>query len=148
VLSAPAALADGPPERRERGVARDFHWRWRLHMAERVAGQLEGARFGVQAVYLVGSTKNATCGAGSDIDLLVHYDGAEEHRRALDAWFEGWSLSLAEQNFLRTGVRTGGLLDVHYVTDQDIRAATSYAVKIGAATDGARPLALKGARGL
>jgi pyruvate,water dikinase len=148
VLSTPSALADTTPERHGSAAARDFHWRWRLHMAERIAGQLEAARFGVQAVYLVGSTKNATCGAGSDIDLLVHYDGAEEHRRALDAWFEGWSLSLAEQNFLRTGVRTSGLLDVHYVTDADIRAETSYAVKIGAATDGARPLALKGARGL
>ena len=99
-----------PPARREAGLARDFHWRWRLHMAERLTAQLDGARFGVQAVYLIGSAKNATCGAGSDIDLLVHYDGDEEHRRALDAWFEGWSLSLAEQNFLRTGVRTGGLL--------------------------------------
>ncbi len=148
VLATPAALADTVPERHGGAVVRDFHWRWRLHMAERVAAQLEGARFGVRAVYLVGSTKNATCGAASDIDLLVHYDGAEEHRRALDAWFEGWSLSLAEQNFLRTGVKTAGLLDVHYVTDADLRARTSYAVKIGAVTDAARPLAMKGARGL
>jgi hypothetical protein len=115
-------------------------------MAERVAAQLDGGRFGVRAMYLVGSTKNATCGAGSDIDLLVHYDGSEEHRRALEGWFEGWSLSLAELNFLRTGVKTTGLLDIHYVTDDDIRCQTSYAVKIGAVTDAARPLALKGPR--
>jgi hypothetical protein len=146
VLSAPAALSEVMQEHRRESEARDFHWRWRLHMAERVAAQLDGGRFGVRAMYLVGSTKNATCGAGSDIDLLVHYDGSEEHRRALEGWFEGWSLSLAELNFLRTGVKTTGLLDIHYVTDDDIRRQTSYTVKIGAVTDAARPLALKGPR--
>jgi len=35
-----------------------------------------------------------------------------------------------------------GLLDVHFVTDEDIRNRTSYAVKIGAVTDAARELAL------
>ncbi len=148
LLSPPAALSEVAQDRRREHEARDFHWRWRLHMSERVAAQLDAERFGVKAVYLIGSTKNATCGAGSDIDLLVHYDGAEEHRRALEAWFEGWSLSLAELNFLRTGVKMGGLLDIHYVTDDDVRRQTSYAVKIGAVTDAARPLPLKGARGL
>jgi hypothetical protein len=45
-------------------------------------------------------------------------------------------------NYLRTGYRTEGLLDVHYVTDEDLRARTSWAAKIGAITDPARPLAL------
>jgi len=148
VLSAPAALSEVAHGRRREAEARDFHWRWRVHISERVAAQLDSERFGVRAVYLIGSTKNATCGAGSDIDLLVHYDGSEEHRRALEAWFEGWSLSLAELNFLRTGVKTAGLLDVHYVTDDDIRRQTSYAVKIGAVTDAARQLPMKGPRGL
>lgn len=56
-------------------------------------------------------------------------------------------LSLAELNFLRTGVKTAGLLDVHYVTDDDVRRQTSYAVKIGAVTDAARKLPMKGPRG-
>ena len=148
VLSAPAALSEVAQDHRRQHEAQEFHWRWRLHMSEQVAAQLDGERFGVRAVYLIGSTKNAPCGAGSDIDLLVHYDGTEEHYRALAAWFEGWSLSLAELNLLRTGVRMGGLLDVHYVTDEDVRRKTSFAVKIGAVTDAARPLAMKGARGL
>ena len=58
-------------------------------------------------------------------------------------WLDGWSLCLDEINYLRTGYRTGGLLDVHLVTDEDIANKTSYAVKIGAVTDAARPLALK-----
>jgi hypothetical protein len=34
------------------------------------------------------------------------------------------------------------LIDVHIVTDEDIKNRTSYAVKIGAVTDAARPLAI------
>ncbi len=45
-------------------------------------------------------------------------------------------------NYLRTGYKTDGLLDVHYVTDEDIAARTSWASKIGAVTDPARPLTL------
>ena len=45
-------------------------------------------------------------------------------------------------NYLRTGVRTEGLLDVHVVTDEDLESPTGYAAKIGAVTDAARPLTL------
>ena len=44
-------------------------------------------------------------------------------------------------NYLRTGYRSDGLLDVHLVTDEDIEKRTSYAVKIGAVTDAAQLLA-------
>jgi hypothetical protein len=43
-------------------------------------------------------------------------------------------------NYLRTGVKTEGLLDLHFITDEDIRRESSFAVKIGAVTDAARPL--------
>ncbi len=43
-------------------------------------------------------------------------------------------------NYLRTGYRSEGLLDVHYLTDADIRRGDSFAAKIGAVTDAARPL--------
>src|SRR4030042_238314 len=61
-------------------------------------------------------------------------------KQELLLWLEGWSLSLAEQNYLRTGYMTEGLLDVHLVTDSDIKNRTSYAVKIDAITDPALPL--------
>jgi predicted nucleotidyltransferase len=111
-------------------------------MAESVASRLDASRFGVKALYLFGSTKNATAGPASDIDLLVHFSGTEKQRRDLEQWFEGWSLSLSEINYLRTGYRTDSLLDVHIVTDEDIANRTSYAVKIGAVTDAARELPL------
>ena len=58
------------------------------------------------------------------------------------SWLEGWSLSLSEINLRRTGYKTDGLLDIHLITDDDIEKRTSYAVKIGAVTDGATPLPL------
>jgi predicted nucleotidyltransferase len=121
------------------------HSAWRLDMAERLASQLDGARFGVTALYLVGSVKRATAGASSDIDLLVVFVGTAEQRRELLLWLEGWSLCLNELNALRTGRRIGRLLDVHVVTGDDIANRTSYAVKIGSAIDPARPLRLKAA---
>ncbi len=118
-------------------------WRWRTRMAESVAARLDPPRFGVKALYVFGSTKNATAGPASDIDLLVHFTGTDKQRRDLEQWFEGWSLSLSEINYLRTGYRTDSLLDVHIVTDDDVANRTSYAVKIGAVTDAARELPLR-----
>ena len=120
----------------------EAHWRWRLRMVERIADDLDPDRFGVQALYVFGSVKNATAGPNSDIDLLIHDYGAGRRREELALWLEGWSRSLAETNYLRTGYQSDGLLDVHYVTNDDIEKQTSYASKIGAVTDAARPLPL------
>jgi hypothetical protein len=111
-------------------------------MAQRIAALLDPTRFGVKAAYVFGSTKNATAGPASDIDLLLHVDPQDARREELALWLDGWSRALAEMNELRTGCHSEGLLDVHYVTDDDIARGTSYAAKIGAVTDAARPLAL------
>ncbi len=144
VLASPAAVGGEAGAERRRGeheaIGPDVHWRWRLRMAERIAAQLDANRFGLMGIYVFGSTKNATAGPASDIDLLLHFVGTEEQKRDLDAWLEGWSLCLGEMNYLRTGSHSEGLLDVHYVTDDDIARQTSYAAKIGAVTDAARPL--------
>jgi hypothetical protein len=119
------------------------HWRWRQQMAERIAAALKPERFGVRGLYVFGSTKNATAGPNSDLDLIVHFVGSTAQREELQTWLEGWSLCLAEANYLRTGYRSPGLLDVHLVTDDDIARQTSYAAKISAVTDAARPLPLQ-----
>jgi len=142
VLVPPAAHLEAA-ELLEPGTAatqHDRHWRWRQRMAERVAARLNPTEFGVVGCYLFGSTKNATAGPGSDIDLLVHFRGTDEQRAALERWLDGWSVCLAELNFLRTGRRSDGLLDVQIITDEDIAQRTPYAVKIGAVSDAARPL--------
>lgn len=120
------------------------HWRWRLLMSEKIAESLDPGRFGVHALYVIGSAKNATAGPSSDLDLVVHFRGDEGQRERLELWLDGWSRSLAEVNYLRTGYRTDHLLDVHFVTDDDIREKTSFASKIGAVTDSARPLPMGG----
>lgn len=119
------------------------HWRWRLKMAEKIASELDGEKFGVKGMYIFGSTKDAVAGPSSDIDLLVHIDNEKCNRRELELWFEGWSLCLSEINYLRTGYKSQGLLDVHYVTDDDFMNKTSYALKINALTDAAHQLKLK-----
>ncbi len=118
----------------------DNYWHWRLEAARKIAARLDPDRFGVVGFYIFGSTKNATAGPGSDIDLLLHIRSTDEQREKLVHWLEGWSHSLAEINFLRTGYQSDGLLDFHLVTDKDIENKTSYASKIGAVTDAARPL--------
>jgi pyruvate, water dikinase len=141
-LGAPTSAQ--PAERRkDADQAPEDHWRWRLRMAERIAAEVAPVRFGIKGIYVFGSTKNATAGPQSDIDLLVHVDGTPEMRRDLESWLEGWSRCLSEMNFLRTGCKTDGLLDVHFVTDEDIENHTSYASKIGAVTDPARALTLR-----
>jgi hypothetical protein len=117
--------------------------RWRLRMAERLGSHLEAARYGVTALYVIGSTKDGTAGPWSDIDLLVLFEGTPAQREALMLWLEGWSLCLGETNRLRTGHDAGGLLDVHIVTPQDVADRTSYAVKIGSPRDPARRIRTK-----
>lgn len=119
---------------------REPHWEWRNAMALRIAQELERETFGVKDVYLIGSTKNATAGPSSDIDLIIHFQGTALQRKALLLWLEGWSQCLDEFNFLKTGRRSGGLLDIHIVTDKDIKEKSSFAVKIGAVTDPAERL--------
>jgi pyruvate,water dikinase len=120
-------------------VSEDFS-RWRLRMATYIASQTDPEKFGVEGFYLIGSTKNATAGPASDIDLVLYMRGTDEQRQALEAWLEEWSMYLDELNYRNTGYRTGGLLDVHLVTDDDMAKKTSFAVKIGAVTDAARKL--------
>lgn len=122
------------------------HWAWRLRMAEQIASQLDPDQFGVKGFYVYGSTKNATAGPKSDIDILIHFKGTKKQQKELEQWLEGWSLCLDEMNRLRTGYKTSGILDVQFVTDADIAQKTSYAVKIGAVTDAARPLPMMSKR--
>lgn len=119
------------------------HWRWRFRMAQKIASEIDPQKFGVRAFYLFGSTKNATAGPASDIDILIHFQGGTQQESDLLLWLEGWSRCLAEMNFLRTGYRSEGLLDVHIVTDRDIQQRSSFAVKIDAITDPARKLPMK-----
>jgi pyruvate,water dikinase len=118
----------------------DRFWRWRFYMAQRLAERLDPEYFGVKGVYLIGSTNTGNAGPGSDIDLIIHFEGQEKQRQELLQWLEGWSLCLSEMNYLKTGYTSEGLLDVHLITDEDIANNSSFAAKIASITDPAHRL--------
>ncbi len=118
------------------------HWRWRLSMAEKLAGQLHGDKYGVRSVHVIGSTVNATAQAGSDIDLLINFHGSEEQKTELQHWLDGWSLCLDEINFSRTGYKAGGLLDIHFVNDDELEDLSILETRINVKIDTIRELVL------
>jgi hypothetical protein len=125
-------------------VQSDEHWRWRLKMVEHIANKMDMERLGVAGLYLIGSTRDATAGPASDIDLLIHIVGDPVKKELLSVWIDGWSQCLAEINYLRTGYKTtGGLIDLHLVTDEDIKKKTSFGVMIGATRNWARPIKVR-----
>lgn len=121
----------------------DYGWKWRHYMAEQIAATMDMESFGVKAIYLFGSTNNCSAKYNSDIDLIIHIDGEKEKREKLSNWLEGWSMALSQINYLKTGYQSNGLLDVHYVTDEDIINKTSYAVKINSVYDPVSPLRIR-----
>jgi len=115
-------------------------WKWRHYMAEQIAKRLDMDAFLVKGIYLFGSTNNGTARLNSDIDLLIHFDGNKEQKDMLNTWLHGWSVALSELNYIKTGYKSVGLLDIHYITDKDIIDKTSYAIKIDSIYDPAYPL--------
>ncbi len=123
-------------------IEKTDHWRWRAEMVERMASQLDSKRFGVKSLFLVGSTQNTTAQAGSDIDILVNFVGNKSQKKDLDSWLDGWSLCLDEINFTRTGYKAGGLLDVHYINDEDLTDPALLSEKLNLTIDGLKELPL------
>lgn len=118
------------------------HWKWRMSMVKAIAKCIKPEQFGLKGLYVFGSTKNAQAGPKSDIDLIAHVDATKDQVEYLKLWMRGWSLCLSEMNFLKTGYKTDGLIDLHIVTDEDIKNQTPFAVKITAVSDRARKLPL------
>ncbi|MCD4702007.1 MAG: nucleotidyltransferase domain-containing protein [Candidatus Aegiribacteria sp.] len=121
----------------------DEHWLWRQRMAKTLASEIDPELYGIKGIYLFGSTKNATAGPCSDIDLLIHSDIDNKARNLLKSYLDGWDVCLCEINYIRTGFKIEHILDIHIITDKDIQEKQSYAIKIGSVTDSARPLEMK-----
>lgn len=117
------------------------HWKWRYKVAEKIAAELNKKDFGVKAVYLIGSTKNANAGPASDIDLMVHFTGSESQKDEMINWISEWSICLAEVNKINTGITVeNGLIDLHIITDRMIAEKDSFASMIGSYNNSARLL--------
>ncbi len=113
--------------------ASDEHWKWRKMMAEKIVNKLDFNEYGVQAVYLIGSTKDATAGPSSDLDLILHVNSRHHScNERLKEWIQGWSFALSEMNYEKTGYYIEeGLIDAHYIDEDDFRNKDSYASMIG-----------------
>ncbi len=104
------------------------HWKWRYEMADAMAANMDMDRFGVKALYLIGSVKTGNAGPCSDIDFLAHCEEHSDRHELLRTWCDGWGLCLAEINKKRTCYKTSGsLVDLHIITDKDIKNKTSFA---------------------
>jgi predicted nucleotidyltransferase len=119
------------------------HLSWRTQKIEEIAEALDPALYGIEAMYLIGSTKEGKAGPTSDIDLLVHFKGTDEQKDKLMAWFDEWGKKLAKENKERTGIETEGLLDVHIITDEDIKNRNSWATHITSPYQSVRKIQLK-----
>jgi hypothetical protein len=153
-MNADRGLAVGffaPPEAAVRaacdgglGVPRDDEdqARWRLRMAERIAFHCGGQPWGVRGVYYLDESDGGEIDPAGPIKLVIHFLGSGRQRKEIETWLQGWSLSLAEMNYFRTGFHSDGLLDVHYLTDEKIRGEKDVALMIKAASDTVRELPL------
>ena len=119
------------------------HWYWRMKKVEEIGENLDVNVYGVKALYLIGSTKTGEAGPASDIDLIVHFNGSDEQKEKLLAWFEEQGKKIDQENKKRTGIETGNLLDVHLITDRDIRKRSSWATHISSPYTSVKKIALK-----
>jgi len=116
----------------ENSVAReeevsDEPLQWRRRMAESIALQLDSERFGVKGLYLYGTVYNGTATSNSDIDIIVHYDGNPKNKENLIKWFEGWNLCLGTINYNKTGFSLERILDISYISDEELPDQQYYA---------------------
>jgi hypothetical protein len=132
------ACATGQPAVREE----EDPFRWRQRMAERIAYHCGGQPWGVRGVYLLDETEAGEVSPDSPIKLVIHFLGNGRQRKELETWLQGWSLSLAEMNYFRTGFHSEGLLDVHYLSDEKIRGEKDVAARIKVPSDVVRELPL------
>lgn len=123
----------------------DYHWRWRDKMACVIAERTDFERFGIRAIYIIGSTQEGTAGAGSDLDLLIHADADERQRELIKTWIDGWSKCLAEVNYERTGYHVNALIDLHLVTTEELKnKKDSFAAMVGSHENSAKLIRKEG----
>jgi len=92
---------------------------------------LDFTSFGISAIYLIGSVKSFTSGIGSDIDLIINYNGSTENFEKITIWFQAWSASVATNSDYEKSIQIdGSLFDLHFITKKDIIEKNSYAIMI------------------
>lgn len=104
----------------------DIHWKWRLRMTLSLAEKTDLEKYGIRGMYLVGSTKDATAGPASDIDLLIFIKNDVQKQLMLQEWIDGWGNGLSIYNQARTGYKIDKLFHLHLVDIEDIGRMQEY----------------------
>lgn len=103
----------------ERTSARRNHWAWRQRFAEALADRIDPERFGIERIFIGGSTARGDAGPGSDIDLYILLRGTEAQKKELSAWLQGWSSCLGEVAHQQTGHPfPRGILNVRWLEEE------------------------------
>lgn len=117
------------------------HWRWRNDVIEAIARRMDMARFGIKALYLIGSVKTGQAGPCSDIDLLAHCTDDKDKQELLAAWCDGSGHGLSVINEAKTGFLVkDSLIDLHIITDADIENGSPFAAMLESVDNPARLL--------
>ncbi|HSA95425.1 MAG TPA: PEP/pyruvate-binding domain-containing protein, partial [Acidobacteriota bacterium] len=132
-----ACPAAGAPSRED-----EDQYRWRLRMAERIAFYVGSQKWGVRGVYFIDPSEGQETDPASPIRLALTISAGGRQRKEVETWLHGWSLSLAEMNYFRTGFHSDGLLDVHYLSDEKIRSERDVAERLKVRADIVRELPL------
>lgn len=128
-----------PVQEKDRKEQSENHWEWRLRMAGELCRYLPFQAFHIISVYVAGSTKNATAGPASDIDLIIVHRA--EDTRPIEEYMKGWSHSLAVWNEARTGIpQPDGLLDIHLLHENELTSDNSWATMLRSSENSARLL--------
>ncbi len=131
------ACPAGPMSRED-----EDQYRWRSRMAERIAFHVGPQKWGVRGMYWIDTSDGGEGDPSSPIRMVVHFAGNGRQRKELETWLQGWSLSLAEMNYYRTGFHADGLLDVQILTDERIRGERDVADRLKVGADVVRELPL------
>jgi hypothetical protein len=128
-----------PAPEKERKEKPESHWEWRLRMANELCRFTPFHDLRISAIYVAGSTKNATAGPASDIDLIIVHQASDT--TAIEAYMRGWSHSLAVWNEARTGIQQpDGLLDLHLLHENELQSENSWATMLRSSENSARLL--------
>ncbi len=116
------------------------HTEIRKEILEKIMKWINPDLLGIIAIYIIGSTKNHTAAEKSDIDLIIYHNGKPENKSKISAWFSGWESSIFEYEPIFNNITDKKLFDLHFITDEDIKNKTSYAVMIGSHRNSAKLL--------
>ncbi|MFH0895423.1 MAG: hypothetical protein V2A54_13385 [Bacteroidota bacterium] len=107
------------------------HWKWRFEMATALSNSNFLENKNITAIYLLGSVKNAQSGPCSDIDLMIHTNPDNRCMEEIKKFLKCWAHCLSEINFSITGEKITEMLDVHFISDQDVADKNSFTSMIG-----------------